>query len=90
TSRHGTGPDGTIALVCDHTDDDAVAEVFARIERDSDGLDLLVNNAWAAPRGFGGFSDRFWERPVDDWDTLIDVGLRAHYVASVHAARMMV
>ncbi|MYR07033.1 SDR family NAD(P)-dependent oxidoreductase [Gordonia sp. SID5947] len=90
TSRHGTGPDGTIALTCDHTDDEAVAGVFADIERDTEGLDLLVNNAWAAPRGFGGFSDRFWERPVDDWDTLIDVGLRAHYVASVHAARMMV
>ncbi|AZG46122.1 SDR family NAD(P)-dependent oxidoreductase [Gordonia insulae] len=90
TSRHGSGPDGTIPLTCDHTDDDAVAEVFAQIGRDADGLDLLVNNAWAAPRGFGGFSDRFWERPVDDWDTLIGVGLRAHYVASTHAARMMV
>ena len=90
TSRHGTGPDDTVALACDHTDDDAVADVFARIDRDTDGLDLLVNNAWAAPRGFGGFSDRFWERPVDDWDPLIGVGLRAHYVASVHAARSMV
>lgn len=90
TSRHGTGPDGAIALACDHTDDDAVADVFAQIEGDTDSLDLLVNNAWAAPRGFGGFSDKFWERPVDDWDTLIGVGLRAHYVASVHAAQMMV
>ncbi|MDL9945392.1 SDR family NAD(P)-dependent oxidoreductase [Gordonia sp. ABSL11-1] len=90
TSRRGTGPDGTIALACDHTDDDAVAGVFETIARDAGGLDLLVNNAWTSPEGFGGFSDTFWERPVDDWDTLIGVGLRAHYVASVHAARLMV
>ncbi|MEE3849819.1 SDR family NAD(P)-dependent oxidoreductase [Gordonia sp. LSe1-13] len=90
TSRHGTGPDGTVPLACDHTDDAQVADVFDRVAREAGGLDLLVNNAWAAPRGFGGFSDRFWERPVDDWDTLIEVGLRAHYVASVHAARLMV
>lgn len=90
TSRKGQGPDGAIALPCDHSDDAAVAEIFARISDDTDGLDLLVNNAWAAPKGFGGFSDRFWERPVEDWDTLITIGLRAHYVASVYAARMMV
>ncbi|MGV9795645.1 SDR family NAD(P)-dependent oxidoreductase [Gordonia sp. NPDC003422] len=89
TSRKGAGPDGAIAVGCDHTDDDAVAEVFGRIAADHGRLDLLVNNAWAAPRGFGGFSDRFWERPVNDWDTLIGVGLRAHYVASVHAAATM-
>ncbi len=90
TSRHGTGPDGTVAIACDHTDDDAVAEVFTRIGREAGGLDVLVNNVWAAPRGFGGFADRFWERPIDDWDTLIAVGLRAQYVSSVHAARLMV
>ncbi|MCR5977532.1 SDR family NAD(P)-dependent oxidoreductase [Gordonia jinghuaiqii] len=89
TSRKGTGPDCAIALPCDHTDDDAVAGIFSEISTRSGQLDLLVNNAWAAPRGFGGFSDPFWKRPVDDWDTLIGVGLRAHYVSSVFAARLM-
>ncbi|MDL9936923.1 SDR family NAD(P)-dependent oxidoreductase [Gordonia sp. ABSL1-1] len=89
TSRHGTGPDGSIALTCDHADDVAVAAVFDRIGADHGYLDLLVNNAWAAPRGFGGFAEPFWQRPVDDWDTLIGIGVRAHYVASVHAARLM-
>lgn len=89
TSRKGSGPDGAVALACDHTDDESVAAVFEEISTTSGRLDLLVNNAWAAPRGFGGFSDPSWQRPVDDWDTLIGVGLRAHYVASVHAARMM-
>ncbi|MEP9395707.1 SDR family NAD(P)-dependent oxidoreductase [Gordonia sp. VNQ95] len=90
TSRRGVGPDGTHALACDHRDDAAVAEVFATISGAAGRLDLLVNNAWAAPKGFGGFSEPFWKRPVSDWDTLIGVGLRAHYVASVHAARAMV
>lgn len=90
TSRHGVGPDGVQNLVCDHTDDDAVAAVFERIAADTGRLDLLVNNVWAAPRGFAGFTEKFYERPVEDWDTLITVGLRAHYVASVHAARLMI
>ncbi|MGC5247887.1 SDR family NAD(P)-dependent oxidoreductase [Gordonia sp. DT219] len=90
TARTARGPQGARILECDHTDDDAVAEVFRTVEREAGRLDLLVNNVWAAPRGFGGFSEPFWQRPVGDWDSLIDVGLRAHYVASVHAAQTMV
>ncbi len=78
------------AVTCDHVDDEQVAAVFARITSDEGRLDLLVNNVWAAPKGFGGFSDTFWQRPISDWDSLIEVGLRAHYVASVHAAQIMV
>jgi NAD(P)-dependent dehydrogenase (short-subunit alcohol dehydrogenase family) len=37
-----------------------------------------------------GFNGRFWERPAGDWDALIGIGLRAHYVASCEAARIMV
>jgi NAD(P)-dependent dehydrogenase (short-subunit alcohol dehydrogenase family) len=50
----------------------------------------LVNNVWASPKGFAGFTERFWERPIDDWEPLVGLGLRAHYVASVHAAKLMV
>ncbi|MGZ6800958.1 MAG: SDR family NAD(P)-dependent oxidoreductase, partial [Mycobacteriaceae bacterium] len=32
----------------------------------------------------------FWKRPVSDWDTLIGIGLRAHYVSCVEAAKIMV
>ena len=87
TARGGRGH----ALTCDHCDDAAIEKVFAQIADDQEGrLDLLVNNVWAGPRGFGGFDTPFWERPLDDWDSLIGLGLRAHYVASVAAARMMV
>lgn len=77
-------------VTCDHTDDAAVRAVFEQIAAESGRLDLLVNSVWAAPDGFAGFDAPFWERPVTDWRPLVDVGLRAHYVASVHAARMMV
>lgn len=87
TARGGEG----IAVQCDHRDDDAIGALFARIADEQGGrLDLLVNNVWASPPGFAGFSDPFWKRPVDDWDSLIGVGLRAHYVASVAAATLMV
>jgi NAD(P)-dependent dehydrogenase (short-subunit alcohol dehydrogenase family) len=33
--------------------------------------------------------DRFWEIEPEYWDRMNQVGLRSHYVSSVHAARMM-
>ncbi|GAA1481095.1 SDR family NAD(P)-dependent oxidoreductase [Gordonia sinesedis] len=90
TSRRAIGPDGARVLACDHTDDAQVEAAFTTIDDEAGRLDLVVNNAWAAPKGFGGFSERFWERPLSDWDTLIGIGLRAHYAASVFAAQRMV
>ncbi|GAB11625.1 putative oxidoreductase [Gordonia araii NBRC 100433] len=90
TSRRGTGPDGTVALAVDHADDEPVAAAFARVADEAGRLDLLVNNAWASPPGFAGFTAKFYERPVSDWDSLIGIGVRAHYVAAVHAAQIMV
>ncbi|MGN0041593.1 MULTISPECIES: SDR family NAD(P)-dependent oxidoreductase [unclassified Rhodococcus (in: high G+C Gram-positive bacteria)] len=87
TERGGRG----IAVQCDHRDDGQIHDLFTRITDEQNGrLDALVNNVWAAPKGFAGFTEPFWKRPIDDWDSLIGVGLRAHYVASVEAARMMV
>lgn len=78
------------AAECDHHDDEQVQAVFDRISGEQGQLDLVVNNAWAHPKGFAGFSEPFWQRPVDDWDTLVGIGLRAHYVTATLAARVMV
>ncbi|UZF44802.1 SDR family NAD(P)-dependent oxidoreductase [Rhodococcus rhodochrous] len=87
TERGGRG----IAVQCDHRDDAQIHELFGRIADEQDSrLDLLVNNVWASPPGFAGFSEPFWKRPISDWDSLIGVGLRAHYAASVEAAQLMV
>jgi NAD(P)-dependent dehydrogenase (short-subunit alcohol dehydrogenase family) len=77
-----------IAIACDHQDDGQVAKVFEHIAQESGRLDLLVNNVTAIPDELilpGGF----WQKPLA-MQVLLDVGLRSHYVASWHAARMMV
>lgn len=78
------------ALECDHGRDEEIVVVVTRIAEEAGRLDLLVNNVWTNPKGFMGFSGRFWERPATDWDALMGIGLRAHYVASCEAAKIMV
>ncbi|MFI7011071.1 SDR family NAD(P)-dependent oxidoreductase [Streptomyces sp. NPDC050145] len=91
TARRVTEAGGEgVGLRCDHRDDAQIEALIARITKERGRLDLLVNNVWAAPEDMAGFEDPFWTRPVTDWEPLIGVGLRAHYVAAVHAARHMV
>jgi dehydrogenase/reductase SDR family member 1 len=82
-------------MSCDHTDDEAVARVFARIREEQPRLDVLVNSAWGGYERMveGGeftWPRPFWEQPVWRWDSMFAAGVRAAYVASQHAARLMV
>jgi len=77
-----------VGLVCDHHSDDQVAAVFERIRKDAGRLDVLANNATAEMGAMVG--RKFWELPLELWDDLIGVGLRSHYVASWHAAPLMI
>ncbi|CAN5548650.1 hypothetical protein BH11ACT6_BH11ACT6_29750 [soil metagenome] len=77
-----------IAVRVDHADDDSVARLFDQIVDDGAGLDLLVNNAAAVHTDLTD-PQPFWEKPIELGDVL-DVGLRSGYVASWHAARLMV
>jgi dehydrogenase/reductase SDR family member 1 len=83
------------AIVCDHTDDEAVAKVFQQIEQTTGRLDILVNVAWGGYERMvedGRFTWMlpFWEQPVWRWDAMMTTGVRAAYVASQRAARLMV
>ncbi|MDT0203232.1 SDR family NAD(P)-dependent oxidoreductase [Nocardioides sp. AE5] len=78
------------AHACEHTDDDAVRRLVTDVHDAGGRLDLLVNNAWAGPRMNHVTPEKFWERPLSDWDSLISVGLRAHYVALHAAAPLMI
>jgi dehydrogenase/reductase SDR family member 1 len=75
-------------IECDHSDDEAVKEVFVRIKRDCVGLDLLVNNVFAAPN-IMPVNVPFWQVPVSVWDLMHSVGLRSHFVASQFAVPLM-
>lgn len=83
-----------IALRCDHSRDEDIEALFAQVHREHGQLDILVNNAWggyqAMQRGEPGFQTKFWKLPPQFWDTMFAVGVRAHYIASVYAARLMV
>jgi NAD(P)-dependent dehydrogenase (short-subunit alcohol dehydrogenase family) len=77
-----------IALACDHADDRQVAAAFARIRAESGRLDILFNNAafihdeLIRPAGF-------WEKSTEI-GRILDVGLRSAFIASWHAAHLMV
>ncbi|QGW82821.1 SDR family NAD(P)-dependent oxidoreductase [Variovorax paradoxus] len=80
-----------IAVRCDHTQEDEVASLFARVQREQGRLDLLVNNAWGGHETFDGvFEAAFWEHPLSSWDSMFDRGVRNHLLASRFAAPLMV
>ena len=91
TANGGKG----IAVACDHRDDSQVKKVFQRVAEESRRLDVLVNNAWGGYEQMehdGEFTwlKPFWSQPLWRWDAMFQGGVRAAYVASACAARMMV
>ena len=80
-----------IAVRCDHTQEEDVAQLFAQVQREQGRLDLLVNNAWGGHETFNGVFDApFWEQPLAHWDAMFDRGVRNHLLASRFAAPAMV
>jgi dehydrogenase/reductase SDR family protein 1 len=87
TRLGGTG----IAVPCDHAIDIQTQAVFDRVREEQGRLDLLVNNATNYSTPYGPPEDApFWEQPLSEWDHMVQVGLRSHFVASACAARMLV
>jgi dehydrogenase/reductase SDR family protein 1 len=84
-----------IAIRCDHKNDEEVKSVFQQIQAEQNRLDILVNNVWG---GYEHFNDDtefwkekgFWTTPLSRWDKSFQAGVRAHYVASVLAAPIMI
>lgn len=76
-----------IAVQVDHSDADQIAALFARVEQENGGLDILVNNV-AAIHDDLVKPEPFWEKSPQLVD-ILDVGLRSHYLASWHAAPVM-
>ncbi|MGD9906663.1 MAG: SDR family NAD(P)-dependent oxidoreductase [Vicinamibacterales bacterium] len=92
TAQGGRG----IALAADCTDEAAVAALFAQVERDHGGLDVLANAVWGGHDLFASVDEwmaamgrPFWERAAATWTHTIDAGPRAYLLASAAAARLM-
>ncbi len=86
-----------IALPCDHRNDAEAEAALQRIVTEQGRLDILVNNVWGGYENIDGdentpftWNNKFWEQPLWRWEAMFNAGVRAHYVASMFAARTMV
>ena len=77
-----------IPVAIDLADDKQIEALYSQIDKEHGRLDIHVNNAFKIPNPpvWGG---KFWEHPIQVWDDQVGIGLRAAYVASVHATRLM-
>lgn len=75
---------GAVAMVCDMGDAEAVLAMFDTIEAEHGPISVLVNNAGIAAPG------DFLSYDLETFDTVLDINLRAVFVATQRAARTMV
>lgn len=78
-----------IPVRCDHRDDRQIAALFAAVREAGEGCDLVVNNVFATDTEFGLAEQNFFDVPPGAVDDMLTVGVRAHYVASWHAVKLM-
>lgn len=92
TIAHANLPGAITCIQCDHLRDEDTAVAFSYV---TDGLDILVNSAWGGyqqmvENGKFTWGLPFWEQPSHRWTSMMDAGVRAAFVASAEAARIMV
>jgi NAD(P)-dependent dehydrogenase (short-subunit alcohol dehydrogenase family) len=71
-----------------------VARVFERVRIERGRLDVLANGVWGGydrmvENGQFTWPKPFWEQPLWRWHAMFDAGVRPAFVASQHAARLM-
>jgi NAD(P)-dependent dehydrogenase (short-subunit alcohol dehydrogenase family) len=86
-------PAGIVRLRCDHLNDGETTAAL-RVSAEVGSLDVLVNCAWGGYErmvedGRFTWSQPFWQQPAHRWTSMMDAGVRAAWVASSYAARMM-
>lgn len=80
-----------VPVVCDHTDDEQVADLFRRVEGEEGRLDVLVNCAWGGYERYGEvpFDAPFWEQPAWRWEGMFRAGVRAAFVTTAAATPLL-
>jgi len=77
-----------ITIKVNHAIESEIENLFKRIDSEQTRLDILVNNCFAAVDAIGeSTNQKFWEKPITHFDVVNNVGLRAHYIASVLGVR---
>jgi dehydrogenase/reductase SDR family member 1 len=88
-------PPSITRVRCDHLNDADTAAVFDRVASECGTVDVLVNSAWGGyermvENGAFTWGAPFWQQPAHRWTSMLDAGVRAAFVCSTHAARLMI
>jgi NAD(P)-dependent dehydrogenase (short-subunit alcohol dehydrogenase family) len=85
-ARGGMG----IAVRVDHTREDEVQALFARVTREQDGrLDILVNDIWGGDE-LATWGKPFWEHSLRDGLLMQERAVRTHIITSHYGAPLLV
>ena len=80
----GEDAERTLAVVCDVSDADAIAELFARLREQYGRLDLLFNNA-----GSGAPAVPLEDLSLEQWRRVVDLNLTGAFLCTQEAFRIM-
>ena len=84
TARGGKG----IAVQVDHTQPEQVKALFARVKKDSDGLDILVNDIWGGDE-LTEFGKTFWTASLEKGLTMLERAVHTHIITAHFGAPLM-
>ena len=84
TAAGGAG----IAVRVDHTDESAVARLFARVRAEHGKLDTLVNDIWGGDP-LTEWGKPFWELDVQQGFTMMERAIHTHIITSRHGVPLM-
>jgi NAD(P)-dependent dehydrogenase (short-subunit alcohol dehydrogenase family) len=79
-----------IAVRVDHTVESEVQALFARVQREQQRLDVLVNSIAGEDKSLGAWSSSFWKMNLDTADLALRQSLLSHVITAKHAAALMV
>ncbi|OMG47975.1 short-chain dehydrogenase [Paenibacillus macerans] len=86
TARGGKG----IPVRTDHTSEEQVQALFARVEEEQEGrLDILVNDIWGG-ENLTHWNTPFWEQPLADGLLMQERVVKTHMITSYYGAPLMV
>lgn len=79
---------------CDHSSGEETAHAIRKVAEPTKSLDVLVNSAWGGYErmiedGRFTWTLPFWQQPMHRWASMMDVGVRAAFVASAQAVPLM-
>ena len=77
-----------IAVQVDHTVEEQVTELFARVEKEQRRLDLLVNDIWGGDQ-LTEWGKPFWQLSMDQGFSMLERAVHSHIITSRHGVPLM-